>query len=65
MQTFLTTYTPKYRHKKPAVKNIITRSSSDWKKLVKEAKNKEIYWAKGILPGSIEVVNMTKYNTDD
>ncbi len=52
-------YIPRNRAKKPAKTENLKRTSDDWKKLAAEAKRKEVYWTKGILPGSIKIVQMT------
>ena len=46
------------RRKKKPVKTVrIERTRQEWKKIVEEAKMKETFWTKGILPSSAHLVN--------
>ena len=41
--------------KKKAVKSVkLERSREEWQKLVEEAKRKEVFWTKCIIPGNVD-----------
>jgi len=46
--------------KKKTVKSVkLERSQEEWQKLIDEAKRKEGFWTKGIIPGSVDTVAIT------
>ena len=54
-----TTHLPlpkRLRFKKPPQPIKVERSAEEWRKLINEAKNKETFWAKGIIPGKGEFI---------
>jgi len=50
------------RERKPAKAVRIERTPDEWKKLINDAKQKETFWTKGIIPGSTD---STRVTTDD
>ncbi len=65
-EVFQQTYTPRVRNKRPAKSSGLHRNSNEWKKLMEEAKRKEIFWTKGFLPSSLEAVNISQnYNEEE
>ncbi len=52
------------RPKKQTKPVLITRSSDEWRKLIDDAKKKETYWNKGIVPGNKSFVGVTGEETD-
>lgn len=43
--------------KKKTVKSVkLERSQEEWQKLIDDAKRKEGFWAKGIIPGNVDTV---------
>ena len=48
-----------WREKKPLRAKKIERTAEEWRKLIDEAKNKEMFWAKGIVHGSGDFVGTT------
>ncbi len=46
----------KTRTKKPPQPVKVRRSAGEWKQMIEEAKRKETYWTKGIVPGKGEFV---------
>ncbi|MCP4723474.1 MAG: hypothetical protein GY863_00485 [bacterium] len=64
-EVFQQTYTPKVRNKKPAKTSGLHRDSDEWKKLMEEAKRKEIFWTKGFLPSSLEAVKTSQEYSED
>ena len=50
---FVDTAAPRFRRKKKVAKPVrVMRSPEEWRQLVDEAKKKEGFWIKGILPGT-------------
>ena len=46
--------------KKKQIKSVtIDRTPEEWKKLIEEAKRKEFFWIKGIIPGIIDIVKVS------
>lgn len=45
------------REKKPMKIVRVERTKKDWKKIVSEAKRKEGFWTKGILPANVPMVS--------
>ena len=46
------------RPKKPMKMVRVERTKKEWKKIIEEAKRKEGFWTKGILPASVHMVNV-------
>ena len=54
--------TPRPKNPTKAVR--VERSKKDWKKIVEEARRKEGFWTKGILPANLTLVNTNAANED-
>lgn len=52
------------RPKKPMKTVRVERTKKDWKKIVEEARRKEGFWTKGILPANIGLVNANAEEVD-
>ncbi len=50
---------------KPIKSVKVERSSQEWKILIEEAKRKEMFWIKGIVPASLDLVNVNDGEDED